>query len=160
MIFKTLEEALQSNIKLDKRRVGLGAESYKEFEKYSPLEYDLKFGDHFLYQIVTDEGAYYPKMAVFIKDNIFDQAYGFDFINRPRVWEQNTTFINENKYENSISDLPSEISVHIEWTNFMLIFGKWKQFPSWKELRQAYERTIWFYKGLDWYRNTQLNRIL
>ena len=70
------------------------------------------------------------------------------------------TYVNDDGYINDIYNNQTEVFTHIDWDDCMYIFGQWKQFPSWKELRQAYERTIWFHKGPSWYRDRQLNRIL
>ena len=42
----------------------------------------------------------------------------------------------------------------------MYVYGIWDIKPDCKQLRQAYERTLWFKKTKSELRNSQINRIL
>ena len=46
------------------------------------------------------------------------------------------------------------------WHDYLLIYGVWDSMPTWKQLRQAYERTWWFHRNVDELRDLQLNRLL
>jgi hypothetical protein len=46
------------------------------------------------------------------------------------------------------------------WGDTLLIYGVWDLMPNWKQLRQAYERTWWFYRDKDELRDIQLDRLL
>ena len=134
----------------------------KPFKKFSLFENSLKFGDHFLYQIVDNDGISYPKMAIFVKYLSCDQTVELQFVDRPRTWMDNIKYISNSNfgYESIVSDSLSNFTTHIEWNSMIYIFGIWDKSPNWKEMRQAYERTIWFNKGIDWVRDQQIKRIL
>ena len=48
--------------------------------------------------------------------------------------------LNKNQY------LESEIKRDVQWVDYHLIYDVWNSYPTWKELRRAYERTWWFHK--------------
>lgn len=135
---------------------------WKPFEKNEIYKYDLKFGDFFLYQIADKNGISYPKLAIFVKYMMCDQALELQYVDKPRTWMYNVKFLSnpELDIKMPVSERATEFSYHIEWDDIMFIFGQWSHQPTWKELRQAYERSIWFYKSQDWYREQQLKRLL
>ena len=136
----------------------------KDYKKYQNMT--LEFGDIFLSQIIlSKDGKYlmtYPQINVFIKYNICDQALVYEYVKKPRTWMYKQEYISNPRYDykSSIYENMSKVDEHIDWYDMMYIFGHWKTLPNWKELRQAYERTFWYFKGKDFYRNCQIDRLL
>lgn len=54
----------------------------------------------------------------------------------------------------------NELQSFIIWTNQLYVYGAWDVKPSWKELRQAYEKTLWYGKSVEEQRDLNLKRIL
>ncbi len=158
-------KALKSREKFmnhDYKSLDFKTDFWKPFEKYQLEKTTLRFGDLFLYQIVDKEKISYPKLATFVKFMMCDMALEAQFVDMPRSWHYNVNFTSnpEIGYQMPLSERSVDFSYHIEWDDSMFVFGQWSYRPTWKELRQAYERTIWFYKNQDWYREQQLNRLL
>jgi len=45
--------------------------------------------------------------------------------------------------------IQSQIQRLILWHDSMDIYGVWDKMPTWKELRVAYEKTIWFGMSIE-----------
>jgi hypothetical protein len=63
-------------------------------------------------------------------------------------------------YEAHPYDLQSQIQRLILWHDSMDIYGVWDKMPTWKELRVAYEKTIWFGMSIEEKRDRKLRAIL
>ena len=61
---------------------------------------------------------------------------------------------------NLVAEDKSELKSLILWGDIMYVYGIWDTKPDWKQLRQAYERTLWFKKTKSELRDSQINRIL
>ena len=61
---------------------------------------------------------------------------------------------------NLVAEDKSELKSLILWGDIMYVYGIWDIKPDWKQLRQAYERTLWFKKTKSELRDSQINRIL
>jgi hypothetical protein len=162
---KSFYEAFNSREKFmqhESDQMDFNNDLWKPFEKYQMDKYKLKFGDIFLYQIVDKNKISYPKLATFVKYMMMDMALELQFVDSPRTWEYNVKFLSNPELDiyMPVCERSTEFSYHIEWDQVMFIFGHWKQMPSWKELRQAYERSIWFYKDQSTLRDQQLKRLL
>lgn len=162
---KSFYEAFKSREKFmtrDFKSLDFSNEFWKPFEKHQMNKYHLEFGDFFLYQIVDENKISYPKLATFVKYMVVDMALELQFVDKPRTWEYNVEFLSnpELNIKLPVWERSTDFSYHIEWSDSIFIFGHWKQMPNWKELRQAYERSIWFYKDQSKLREQQLNRIL
>lgn len=162
---KSFYEQLKSRDKFmthGTKHLNFNLEFWKPFEKYQMDKSTLRFGDLFLYQIVDKEKISYPKLAIFVKYMMVDMAVELQFVDMPRTWHYNVEFLSNPELNISmpLSERATEFSYHLEWDQSMFIFGQWSQKPTWRELRQAYERTIWFYKSQNWLREQQLNRLL
>jgi hypothetical protein len=59
-----------------------------------------------------------------------------------------------------MSEIPTEINRTPIWFDDILVYGAWNSMPNWKQLKQAYERTWWFYRTEEEKRDIQLNRLL
>ncbi len=132
-----------------------------ELSNESPWKGDnmlLKYGDHFLYQIISnhytekreDAIMSYPSIGTFTNYNIADQALEYEFITPMRTWE--TRF----KPSQGTWYPTTRLCSHIEWDESIYIFGVWKSFPDWKEIKKAYKKTFYFREN----RKDKINRIL
>jgi len=130
--------------------------------KYRDFNYkSLKFGKHFMFQIVTrpSEGngtMTKPIIGTFMDYGVADQALEYKFVLPTRTWEnnyiQNTTF----KNDTMLHDREIKIDSMIEWTDYIYIFGIWDKFPNWKEMKVAMKES--FYYRLS--RKDKIGRIL
>jgi hypothetical protein len=56
--------------------------------------------------------------------------------------------------------MQSQIQRLILWHDSIDVYGVWDKMPSWKELRVAYEKTIWFGMSIEEKRDRKLRAIL
>lgn len=127
-------------------------------------------GQYFLYE--TLEYAHqknectlsYPKLGIYLDCYSADQTIEVEWIDSRRSWEYNIEYEipldNGKSYHNIAADMRTELKYIILWGDSMMSYGVWDSKPTWKQLRQAYERTYWFHRGKDEVRDIQLNRIL
>lgn len=107
-------------------------------------DYNLIFGDHFLFQIIDYtlddcDMMSYPKMGMFCSYGTADQTYSVDYVEQIRNYEWNF------KYTNGGSYYPhSEVKSYVKWGSTICVFGIWKQNPTWKEMKIAYKHTFYF----------------
>ena len=170
--FDSKEEALESRIKsviLDLDEPKFSEHSKKwDFYKTQDKFNHRKFGKFFLYEkvIYNQERTikvYYPKLAIYLNELPCDQTTEVEWIDCRRVIEWNIKYrytYNEKEYENYLAEIETKIERLPLWYDELLIYGAWDSKPNWKQLRQAYERTWWFYRDEDEKRDIQLNRIL
>jgi hypothetical protein len=125
---------------------------------YLPYSKDLalrKPGQLFLFEnFVTNGstgwgGVYYPKLAVFLSYIPCDQTVEIEYSLIKRTYQ-----LNKDRY------LESEIKRDPQWVDYHLIYDVWNSYPTWKELRRAYERTWWFHKTKQQKRDIKINNIL
>ena len=131
----------------------------------------LKFGDLFLYQTINWNGSLqasggemsYPKIASFI-EFLCDQTLEFRFVNIPRTWMWNVEYEGYTDFKDNkipVAERGTEIDYFIPWGRAeIFIFGKWAAMPDWKQLRRAYEKSIWFYTNKEDLRNRAINTII
>jgi hypothetical protein len=119
-------------------------------------EYDyrnksIKTGQFFLYETIKD-GAMpylsYPRLGLLINVLPCDQTIEVEWFDVRRTWEFRVPCIAKNIYGNEydayVCDNPSEIKRITLWNDSMNVYDVWDSMPAWKELRRAYEKTIWF----------------
>jgi hypothetical protein len=121
--------------------------------EYDFLQGDIKVktGQHFLYETIKD-GAItylsYPKLGIYLNDLPCDQTIELEWFDIRRTWEHmlpcSATDIYGKEFTTYAGNYPSEIRRMILWDDTMLVYGAWNGMPSWKELRRAYEKTLWF----------------
>jgi hypothetical protein len=95
-------------------------------------------------------------------------ALEIDFFNVRRNWENKKeykfTYIDNDGAERIYTQYPSEISTSIEsiilWDDYANVYGVWDKLPGWKELKKAYQKTIWFSITTEEMRDRKLNSIL
>lgn len=105
----------------------------------------LKFGDHILYQVLdSNKNMSYPKLAIFLGYDFYDQALVYRVVNQIRNTENN--FFRKN--DDIINYNPEhEVESIIEWNDTLYIFKIWKQSPNWKEIKKIYKKTFYFRKN-------------
>lgn len=172
MIYENKEEALKSREK--SVLIKIGSEEQQKYNEHSKkwtmfqsakFEY-YKMGKLFLYEKVLNRSGiivHYPRLGVYLNELPIDQTTEIEWVDYRRSWEWNTKFkyIFDNKeYTNFVGEIPTEVQRLILWSDDMLIYGAWDSMPSFRELKQAYERTWWFYRTEQEKRDLQLNRIL
>jgi hypothetical protein len=141
-------------------------EDYNDhYNKFDLHKSTIKPGKFFLYEsIVGDRNQSvltYPKLGLFIDTYLIDQALEVEWIDTRRTWEYKVEYEYNGKiYTNLVAEDKSELKSLILWGDIMYVYGIWDTKPDWKQLRQAYERTLWFKKTKSELRDSQINRIL
>jgi hypothetical protein len=146
-------------------------------KEYEFLHSGVKPGQFFLYEYIECKsdrkgGAYtllhYPRVAIYLNNRLVDMALEIDFFNVRRSWEGRReykfTYTDNDGVEREFKQFPSEISTAIEsiilWDDSVNVYGVWDKLPGWKELRTAYEKTIWFSTTVEEKRDRKLKSIL
>lgn len=120
-------------------------------------------GNYFLYETIVDKYLSYPKLGIYIDSYIVDMALEVEWVDVRRTWEQNVEYsyeYNNISYTNYADEIRSKLKSLIQWDDNMMVYGVWNTKPNWKQLRQAYEKTIWFKKTKSELRNLQISRLL
>lgn len=145
--------------------------------EYEFLHSGVKTGQFFLYEYMeyrSDRkgGAHtllhYPRVAIYLNNRLIDMALEIDFFNVRRSWEScrecKFTYTDNDGAERIYTQYPSEIATGIEsiilWDDSVNVYGVWDKLPGWKELRKAYEKTIWFSITVDEKRDRKIKSIL
>lgn len=127
-------------------------------------EIHVRTGQFFLYEKLEDDLLHYPKLGIFLNDLPCDQTIEVEWFDVRRSWEWRQTYTAKmrdgTEYEANPYDLQSKIERLILWHDSMNIYGVWDKMPSWKELRVAYEKTIWFGTSQEEKRDRKLRSIL
>lgn len=137
----------------------------EHYQKFDLHQTKIKTGQFFLYESVTEAQPVltYPKLGLFIDTYLVDQALEVEWIDTRRTWEYNCEYeydYNGKIYTNIVAEDKSELKSLILWDDVIYVYGIWDTKPDWKQLRQVYERTLWFKKTKSELRNSQINRIL
>ena len=156
--------------KKNKSKIFIFENEEDEKEHYSKFDLHktkIKTGNFFLYESVSsgrDQSVLtYPKLGLFIDTYLIDQALEVEWIDTRRTWEYNCEYeydYNGKTYTNIVAEDKSELKSLILWDDVIYVYGIWDTKPDWKQLRQVYERTLWFKKTKSELRNSQINRIL
>ena len=161
----TKEEILESRkrvIHIGEMSVVIGFDSHFEKYKFIGSKVDT-IGQYFLYERFISgqsfDELHYPKLGLYLNSLPCDQTIEVEWVNIRRTWEQNLEYDSGN-WKFYMFESPTEIEREQLWSNELLVYGVWDTKPNWKQLRQAYERTWWFYRTTDEIRNIQLDRIL
>jgi hypothetical protein len=133
---------------------------------------NLEPGQFFLYEKMTcpysselkkrETNIYYPKLAIYLDNYIVDQALEVEYKNVRRTWEHRTkyTYLYKDKeYSNYASEIQG-INTTILWDEDLYVYGIWDKIPNWKELKKAYEKSIWFKRTKEELRDIKINSII
>lgn len=104
----------------------------------------------------------YPKLGVYLNALPCDQTIEVEWVDFRRTWEWRCEYDyihNEQQFTGLVAELPTTINSLPLWGDSMLVYGLWDSKPDWKKIRQAYEKSWWFYRTQDELRNIQLDRI-
>ena len=124
----------------------------------------VKTGQFFLYEKIEDDLLHYPKLGLFLNDLPCDQTIELEWFDIRRSWEYRQTYTGKmqdgTEYKAHPYDLQSQIQRLILWDDSMEVYGVWDKMPTWKELRVAYEKTIWFGLSIEEKRDRKIISIL
>lgn len=145
-------------------------------KEYDFIGSNVKRGQFFLYEHIEcksdrKSGSYcvlhYPRVAIYLNDRLVDMAFEIDFYNVRRSWENKEykfTWTDEDGkeriYEACGSEMATEIERIIIWDDSVKVYGHWDVLPDWKELRRAYEKTIWYHRTKEDNRDFLLGSLL
>jgi hypothetical protein len=163
-----------SEKRLISKIITLNKDNAKKHQKYDFLKAKVNTGKFFLYEITesiktVEEGyierLYYPKLGLHIDDYIVDMAVEVEWVDVRRTWENNTQYeyISEydgKTYKSWADDERTELRSCICWDDSMYVYGVWDVKPTWKELKLAYQQTLWFGRTEQEIRDIKLSSIL
>ena len=147
----------------------------KHNDKYDFLKAKVNTGKFFLYEVTEpikkvgnedfEERLYYPKLGLHIDDYMVDMAIEVEWVDVRRTWERNTQYeyisdINGKTYKSWADDERTELRSCICWDDSMYVYGVWDVKPTWKELKLAYQQTLWFGRTEQEIRDIKLSSIL
>ena len=138
----------------------------EHYQKFDLHQTKIKTGQFFLYESVIGRGQSvltYPKLGLFIDTYLIDQALEVEWIDTRRTWEYNCEYeydYNGKTYTNIVAEDRSELKSLILWDDVMYVYGVWDVKPTHKELRLAYEQTLWFRRSEQEIRDIKLKRVL
>lgn len=157
-------------------------EIYKKFDKsihineFDYKENDFIYGDiivkpgqFFLYEIIDDSNnLHYPKIGIHLNNLPCDQTFEVEWVDYRRTWEWRVEIDVENtdkdgmtrKFTNLVGEYPTMIRKLILWDDSIKVYGAWWGLPNWKELKRAYEKTLWFKTTKEEIRERKLKSVL
>lgn len=132
--------------------------AYEWFWNYQPLNVEVpsfiygdtdwgkwKFGDYFLFQHIQDgKQIGRPRLGIFCKWNVCDQAAQIDFVENDRAWMKYHGIItnHEINYKMPLSHLVIEPHSIIFWNDDIHLLGHWTTRPTIGELKTALTNKI------------------
>jgi len=141
----------------------------EHYEKYSVLENIPKPGNFFLYENLVNDHIdnkdiiSYPRLAIYINGYVVDMAPEIEYVDVRRGWEYRVEYeyeYNGSKFSQYAAEDKSQLKSFIDWHDHIFIYDKWETMPNWKELKKAYQKTIWFHTTTQQNRERLLNNIL
>jgi len=120
-------------------------------------------GQFFLYETIIDKNLTYPKLGIYLDSYVIDMAIEHEWVDVRRTWEYKTEYeyvYNGKNYTAYAYDDKTAIKSIIAWNDQIYSYGVWDKKPTWKELKPAYEQTLWFKRTLPELRNLKLDNIL
>jgi hypothetical protein len=169
------EEQIAEKRKVSKIVTYSGDFLRKHNDKYDFLKAKVNTGKFFLYEVTEpikkvgnedfEERLYYPKLGLHIDNYMVDMAIEVEWVDVRRTWENITQYeyisdINGKKYKSCAYDQRTELRSCICWDDSMYVYGVWDVKPTHKELRLAYEQTLWFRRSDEEIRDIKLKRLL
>jgi hypothetical protein len=141
----------------------------EHYEKYNVLDILPKPGNFFLYETIVKDYVnkkdvlFYPRLAIYINGYVIDMAPEIEYIDVRRTWEYKVEYeyeYNDSKYTSLACEEKGKLKSFIDWSDNIFIYGKWETQPNWKELKKAYQKTIWYHTTIEQNRERLLNNIL
>lgn len=123
------------------------------------------FGKYFLYETIKEINGVkylsYPKLGLFINTYLRDMAVEVEWVDVRRTWEYNLEYeIEGGKYKNLACDCVTKLNSIVIWNDSIYVYGSWDIKPTYKQLRPAYENTLWFGRSITDKRDIKLKRLL
>jgi hypothetical protein len=144
----------------------------KHTDKYDFINTEVNTGKFFLYEIIepingekSEKKLYYPKLGLHIDNYMVDMAIEVEWVDIRRNWESNIQYEYTSDYDGKTYKIRannnrSELRSCICWDDSMYVYGVWDIKPTWKELKLAYEQTLWFRRSDEEIRDIKLKRII
>lgn len=124
---------------------------------------DYTTGKFILYEVLYKGIITYPKLAIIINTYVIDMAIEIEYIDVRRTWEHKTVFEYQHNgeiYEAYASENKSLLKTTIIWNDEFFVYGTWDSKPKFKDLKEAYKKTLWFNKTTQEQRDLTLNNLL
>ena len=150
------------------KTIHISSYDYKEYD-YIYGDINVKPGQFFLYEIIDDSNnLHYPKIGIHLNDLPCDQTLEVEWVEHRRNWEWRVEIDVENtdadgvtkKFSNLVGEYPTMMRKLILWDDQIKVYGAWYGLPDWKELKRAYEKTIWFSTTKEEMRERKLKSVL
>ena len=150
------------------KTIHISSYDYKEYD-YIYGDIDVKAGQFFLYEIIDDSNnLHYPKIGIHLNNLPCDQTFEVEWVEHRRNWEWRVEIDVENtdsdgvtkKFSNLVGEYPTMMRKLILWDDQIKVYGAWYGLPDWKELKRAYEKTIWFSTTKEEMRERKLKSVL
>ena len=150
------------------KTIHISSYDYKEYD-YIYGDINVKPGQFFLYEIIDDSNnLHYPKIGIHLNDLPCDQTLEVEWVEHRRNWEWRVEIDVENtvadgvtkKFSNLVGEYPTMMRKLILWDDQIKVYGTWYGLPDWKELKRAYEKTIWFSTTKEEMRERKLKSVL
>ena len=150
------------------KTIHISSYDYKEYD-YIYGDINVKAGQFFLYEIIDDSNnLHYPKIGIHLNDLPCDQTLEVEWVEHRRNWEWRVEIDVENtdadgvtkKFSNLVGEYPTMMRKLILWDDQIKVYGAWWGLPDWKELKRAYEKTIWFSTTKEEMRERKLKSVL
>lgn len=148
--------------------IELSNDHFKNHHKKYELKEQL-IGKFFLYEkLISSDNSdtyviSYPKLGLFIDTYLVDMAIEVEWIDVRRNWEYKLEYeyeYNGQTFTTLACEDRSEIQNIVIWHDQLYIYGSWDIKPTYKELKQAYEKTLWYGKTKEERRDLNIGRIL
>jgi hypothetical protein len=133
---------------------------------------NIEVGQFFLYEKMEftysrelkrrEYNIYYPKLAIYLDSYVADQALEIEYKNVRRNWEHRTKYtylFKDKEYSNYASEIQG-VDTTILWDDDIYVYGVWDKIPNWKELKKAYEKSIWFKRTKEELRDIRIKSIV
>ena len=150
------------------KTIHISSYDYKEYD-YIYGDINVKPGQFFLYEIIDDSNnLHYPKIGIHLNNLPCDQTFEVEWVEHRRNWEWRVEIDVENKdadgvtkkFSNLVGEYPTMMRKLILWDDQIKVYGAWYGLPDWKELKRAYEKTIWFSTTKEEMRERKLKSVL
>lgn len=165
MIYKSLNDALKAYQKRKNLPFDMNFDKHLEKYDFSNTNSPSKIGQFFVYEEFTAHNRLlqYPRLGIYINTLLCDQTIEVEWVDYRRTWESNVQYeyeYNGKKYISYVSSESTKVRAFPLWSKHLLVYGLWDKMPNWSQLKQAYEKTWWFYRTPEEKRDIQLRRIL
>ena len=167
-----LIKSRERSIYLTEDELQLKKNHIKKFDFFTTKSPSV-IGQFFVYEILYDlrnskDSKYdteltYPKLGIYVNSLPCDQTIEIEWIDIRRTCEWKLLYDYNHGITTSqsyLAESPTSIKTLPLWHDMMLVYGLWNSKPSWKEIRTAYQKTLWFSRETPELRDIKLNSLL